>query len=69
MGYKSYSDGTLMRFTKKELIEQIRILEHNWDCSKICLDRQYKMLQEYVKKEKEWKVLYSDAKNKIYRSC
>ena len=30
---KVYSDITLKKWTKEELIEQIRILEHNWSCS------------------------------------
>ena len=28
---KSYSDATLLRLTKKELIEEIRIHEHNYN--------------------------------------
>ena len=32
MGYKKKADKTLLSMTKKELIEQIRMLEHNWHC-------------------------------------
>ena len=30
---KVYSDSTLKKWTKEQLIEQIRILEHNWACA------------------------------------
>ena len=30
---KVYSDSTLKKWTKEDLIEQIRILEHNWSCA------------------------------------
>ena len=29
-GYKTYKDSTLKSMSKNDLIEQIRILEHNW---------------------------------------
>lgn len=32
MGYKKKTDKTLFAMSKKDLIEQIRILEHNWQC-------------------------------------
>jgi len=37
MGYKKKTEKTLMTYTKKELIEQIRTLEHNWECDKTIL--------------------------------
>lgn len=30
MGYKQYSDSYLMKLTKKELIEMLRVAEHNF---------------------------------------
>ena len=30
---KVYSDSTLKSWTKEQLIEQIRVLEHNWSCA------------------------------------
>lgn len=40
-----YSDSTLNRMTKKELIEQIRILEHNWSSAEEKLSNQAKYLK------------------------
>lgn len=40
----SYSDSYLMSMTKKQLIEQIRILEHNIDVLQEQSDNQYKLL-------------------------
>lgn len=48
----SYSDSYLMSMTKKQLIEQIRILEHNIDVVQEQCDNQYKLLMEiYFKDE------------------
>ena len=48
----SYSDSYLMSMTKKQLIEQIRILEHNIDVLQEQSDNQYKLLMEvYFKDE------------------
>ena len=32
MRYKKKTDKTLLAMSKKDLIDQIRILEHNWNC-------------------------------------
>lgn len=46
------SDSYLMSMTKKQLIEQIRILEHNIDVLQEQSDNQYKLLMEvYFKDE------------------
>ena len=48
----TYSDSYLMSMTKKQLIEQIRILEHNIDALQERNDNQYKLLMEvYFKDE------------------
>ena len=48
----TYSDSYLMSMTKKQLIEQIRILEHNIDVVQEQCDNQYKLLMEvYFKDE------------------
>ena len=48
----TYTDSYLMSMTKKELIEQIRILEHNIDALQEQSDNQYKLLMEvYFKDE------------------
>ena len=45
MGYKPWADSTLMSLSKKELIQHIRMLEHNWNCSKQTVERQLELLQ------------------------
>ena len=48
----TYSDSYLMSMTKKELVEQIRILEHNIDVLQEQSDNQYQLLMEvYFKGE------------------
>ena len=48
----TYTNSYLMSMTKKELIEQIRILEHNIDVLQEQSDNQYKLLMEvYFKDE------------------
>ena len=42
----TYTDNYLMSMTKKQLIEQIRILEHNIDALQERNDNQYKLLME-----------------------
>lgn len=49
--YKPYSESYLMSMSKKELIEIIRILEHNCKVKEECNDRQYTMLCESFDKE------------------
>ena len=43
-GFDTYADSTLMTFSKKELIQTIRLLEQNLRGAKEVNDRQYKML-------------------------
>ena len=50
MGYKKKTEKTLMTYTKKELIEQIRILEHNWECDKTIINRQEELLKKVMDK-------------------
>ena len=47
----TYSDSYLMSMTKKQLIEQIRILEHNIDVVQEQCDNQYKLLMEFYFKD------------------
>lgn len=42
----SYSDSYLMSLTKKQLIEHIRILEHNIDVTQEQSDNQYRLLSK-----------------------
>ena len=53
MGYKPWTDSTLMSLSKKELIEHIRMLEHNLECKETTVERQLKLLQNYVSREDE----------------
>lgn len=37
--YKPYADSTLKKMTKEDLIEYIRLVEHNWFSTEETLDR------------------------------
>ena len=54
---KVYTDSTLKKWSKEDLIEQIRILEHNWSCAERGLDIQAKncemLLKQAVKETAE----------------
>ena len=49
----TYSDNYLMSMTNKELVEQIRILEHNIDVLQEQSDNQYKLLMEVYFKDED----------------
>ena len=44
----SYSDSALARMTKEELIEQIRILEHNIGTQVECIENQKKYMERLI---------------------
>ena len=46
---KQKSNSTLMKYSKAELIEEIRILEHNLECSEFHSDTCFKMAMEFRK--------------------
>lgn len=50
---KCYSDATLKSWKKEDLIEQIRILEHNWASAEASLNNQANYLQDKVVSTKE----------------
>lgn len=48
MKYKSLSYSTLMRMTKKDLIEYIRCLEHNWKVAMEFNEQQSKNFTDFL---------------------
>ena len=55
-GWKILSDTTLLRYTKKELVEIIRTLENNWNCAEQTINQQAKNFEQMWKeKERESK--------------
>lgn len=44
--YKPYSDSTLLNMTKKELIEQLRIAEHNYFAAEESLNQQAENMKD-----------------------
>lgn len=52
-----YSDATLKTWKKEDLIEQIRILEHNWACSE----------ENYKNSVKNSEKLFAEQKAEIER--
>ena len=47
-----YSDGTLKKWRKEDLIEQIRILEHNWACAEESLNNSAKNSEKIFAEQK-----------------
>lgn len=50
--YKPLSDSTLMNMTKKEIIEHLRIAEHNHRVCEETIDQQYKNCMKLLKEER-----------------
>lgn len=59
----SYSDSYLMSMTKKQLIEHIRILEHNIDVIQEQSDNQYKLLLRLTSHKKTMNDIWTDIIN------
>ena len=45
--YKPYSDSTLMSMSKKELIEQLRVAEHNYFVTKEAINQQAENVKDW----------------------
>lgn len=45
--YKPYSDSTLMSMNKKELIEQLRVAEHNYFVTEETINQQAKNVKDW----------------------
>lgn len=50
--YKPLADSTLMNMTKKEIIEHLRIAEHNHKVCKEQIEQQYKNCMKLLKEER-----------------
>ena len=57
LGNRVYSDATLKTWKKEDLIEQIRILEHNWACAE----------ENYKNSVKNSEKLFAEQKAEIER--
>ena len=44
--FKQYSDKTMLNWTKKELVEYIHCLLHNWEC---CAETKERVVNQNVK--------------------
>lgn len=56
MGYKVYSDSYLMTLTKVQIIELLRIAEHNYFVTQEALNNSVKYVMELAEKyDKEFK--------------
>ena len=51
--YKPLADSTLMSMNKKELIEQLRIAEHNHEVCEEAINQQYENFQKLLADESE----------------
>lgn len=67
----SYSDSYLMSMTKKQLIEHIRILEHNIDVVEEQSKNQYRLLSkvsdEEIKRVIKWVFLNKEDAEKVLK--
>lgn len=59
----SYSDSYLMSMTKKQLIEHIRILEHNIEVVQEQSDNQHKLLSRLTSHKKTMNDVWTDIIN------
>ena len=50
--YKPLSDSTLMSMSKKEIIEQLRIAEHNHEVCEETINQQYENFQKLLADER-----------------
>lgn len=57
MGYKPFTDSTLKAMTKKEIIECVRVAEHNFFAYKEANENQHKYLHELNAENAELKRL------------
>ena len=65
--YKLYSDSTLMSMNKKELIEQLRVAEHNYFVTREAINQQAENVKDWQPiKYGRW---ISAFKTKYYSTC
>lgn len=71
MGYKAYSDSYLMSLTKAEIIELLRVAEHNFFATEEALNNSAKTGMEIAEKYDEAKRLLKAAVEDInfYVDC
>lgn len=61
MGYKAYSDSYLMSLTKEQIIELLRVAEHNFFATEEALNNSAKVGMEIVEKFNKAKQLLKAA--------
>lgn len=65
--YKPYSDSTLMSMNKKELIEQLRVAEHNYFVTREAINQQAENVKDWQPiSHGQW---ISAFKTKYYSTC
>lgn len=67
MGYKAYSDSYLMSLTKAQIIELLRVAEHNFFATEEALNNSVKAGMEIAEKYDEAKRLLKSATNVLKR--
>ena len=65
MGYKAYSDSDLMSLTKAQIIELLRVAEHNFFAAEEALNNSAKAVMEIVEKYDKAKRLLKAAMEDI----
>ena len=73
MGYKSYSDSYLMSLTKAQIIELLRVAEHNFFATEEALNNSAKASMEIAEKfdkaKKLLKLTTDTINNSLHKSC
>lgn len=72
MGYKAYSDSYLMSLTKEQIIELLRVAEHNFFATEEALNNSAKAGMEIAEKYDKAKRLLKltiDTNYSLHKSC
>lgn len=65
---KVYSDSTLKKWSKEDLIEHIRILEHNWACAEENLNNSAKNSEKIFYEQKTEIERLTDKNNELFKA-
>lgn len=73
MGYKAYSDGYLMSLTKDQIIELLRVAEHNFFATEEALNNSAKagmeIAEKYDKAKELLKLTIDTISHNLHKSC
>jgi hypothetical protein len=62
-GWKVLADNTVLQMSKKELLEYVRMLEHNWACALIRHENTIKYIERSVEAQGEQQLVFGVSGN------